>query len=106
MNAILDGSLQCHQVAAKPHLFPPVPNISRSTPDPPPVACLKRQQARQVGILPVGLDKAASFTHLLDLVTVRQMHIKARLGHKIAQPAPAERGLKYDRCTLGPATNP
>ena len=70
VNTALCGSLRFDQVAAKTHLLTPIAHIRRRTPDLPPVGQLERKQRYQVGVLLVGLDPAASFTHLLDLEAV------------------------------------
>jgi len=64
MNAALDGCLQGHKIAAKPHLFPPIADLERGSPDLPPGGRLKRQKTQHVGILLVGLDPAAGVGYI------------------------------------------
>jgi len=70
VNAALYPGLRSDQIAAKTHLLTAIAYIRRSTPDLPPVGLLEHKQRYQVGIFLIGLDPAAGFTHLLDLVTV------------------------------------
>ncbi len=84
MNAVLYHGLQSDQIAAKSHLLALIAYLRRSTPELRPVGLFKRQQGHQVGIFFVGFHPAAGLTHLFELVTVRQVRLKAGLTKQIA----------------------